>query len=333
MTVKIGPPTFSAAKSVTGPKTPFHLTIEMRVASGDISALGELQPLNNELEKLALTASDLRLFFSYEIKSFASSIVRLAMLPSGARILAELCNACKTKMIPCFQLNHNTRIATSFLHEDSGIGVNMQSFDAIPMLVLSRDSVGNICFQRVPFPPEVLLSHELGHALYAINNDVHHNADVYMSCGMFLQDCTKIINDCTKGVIPSGGDGVKLFKEIWHMSDPNEILNILPARNILGDQMGSGTFHRSDGETLMESLALDGKNSCGILIRLGHSPSLTTIHDFNSLNPADKKAFLQCCRNLIEQIKIDGWGITLDPEGRGMLVSELPWTEAIPNIE
>ncbi|MDR1436445.1 MAG: hypothetical protein LBI39_04585 [Puniceicoccales bacterium] len=195
----------------------------------------------------------------------------------------------------------------------------MNNFECGSQVILANDGAGNICLCEGAMPPEMHLAHEMGHVLYALREGCETNEEQYMGCENFVLDCKSIIDTAIEGV--EDGAGKSLFTTIWNTTDPNEVLNILPARNMLGAKMKSANaFHRSDGQFFEEII---GEVGNGVFVRLGHNLAENTLVSFGNLGENKKRNFLKCCENLISQIKADANG-RLNPGGAAMTVGNLP---------
>ncbi|MDR2738049.1 MAG: hypothetical protein LBB18_03895, partial [Puniceicoccales bacterium] len=247
--------------------------------------------------ELGINAGIIDTMFRFEIgilgaccRSYAQAIVDLATLPSGKALLREIIIKCRENsmvgrnpqrvlFVKADGVDNENRF-TWIDGVECSITLEWNGASHVPdnwMLIVRNQTTGNLDLIGVRVPPSIVLAHELGHFLYALETQVGHEGLYHLAQKRAQWEYNNIFS----GVIdlkknkPRTAKG--LFVDSWNGGNYVEVVNILPAASMIP---GLRRLNYSDGIIVGEAV----KNATVLFERIPHifklkGPAVGVHHD------------------------------------------------------
>ncbi|MDR2737420.1 MAG: hypothetical protein LBB18_00560 [Puniceicoccales bacterium] len=291
--------------------------------------------------ELGINAGIIDGMFSFETgildtcrRSYAQAIADLAALPSGKALLREV-------IIKCHENSMTRRNPQSVAFVNSGannsrftwvdnaeciIRLKWDGGSHVPdnwMLIVRNQTTGNLDLISVRVPPSIVLAHELGHFLYALETQVGTGGLHRRAQKRAHQEYDSIFNGVVSSTKISHNCAEKLFTDSWNGGNYVEVVNILPTTNMVPDINRSGY---SDGVFIGEAVknatvpferiphffklngpAVDVHHDgvpAGRFVRFSHRSSEGFEADLNRLDANERSEFFKLIRILLQKIMI-----------------------------
>jgi hypothetical protein len=270
-------------------------------------------------------------------RSYAQAIVDLAALPSGKALLREVIIKCRENsmagsnprrvlFVQASEADNENRFTwingaeCSITLEWDGANHVFDNW----ILIVRNQTTRNFDLISVQVPPSIVLAHELGHFLYALETRVPVSG-----CTLYAQSqkrARREYNNIFSGVVDLKGNkprtAKKLFVDSWNGGNYVEIVNILPAASMIPElsrlNYSDGIFvgeavkstipanrqpHFSELNGTAVNVYHDGVPAGGF-VRFSHRSSIGFETDLSELNANEHSKFFKLIEILLQKIMI-----------------------------